>query len=120
MAPISCLKKLTKTNHRLEQVRAHPETGRPSLYLSPMQIAYVTGLPDEESAQLLKDLNALVLVPEYQCRFKWETNSLAMWDNRCVQHYGVSDYWPARRVVERVNVAGTAPIPHEPSAPARL
>ena len=96
------------------------ETGRPSLYLSPMQIAYVQGLADEASAQLLKELNALVLVPEYQCRFRWETHSLAMWDNRRVQHYGVSDYWPARRVVERVNVAGSAPIPYKPPSPSKL
>ena len=76
-----------------------------------MQIAYIEDLSDDESADLLAELNAMVRVPEYQCRFRWTAKSLAMWDNRCVQHYAISDCWLARRVVERVTVAGNAPIP---------
>ena len=47
--------------------------------------------------------------PEYQCRFKWEVGSVAFWDNRACQHYGSSDYWPQRRRMERVTVAGDRP-----------
>jgi taurine dioxygenase len=48
-------------------------------------------------------------VPEYQCRFHWEKNSVAFWDNRSVQHYAVSDYSPQARVMERVAIIGDRP-----------
>ena len=49
-------------------------------------------------------------IPEYQCRFKWEKNSIAFWDNRACQHYATGDYWPAVRRVERVTVIGDKPV----------
>ena len=49
-------------------------------------------------------------IPEYQCRFKWEENSIAFWDNRACQHYATGDYWPAVRRVERVTVIGNKPV----------
>ena len=48
--------------------------------------------------------------PEYQCRFRWEPNSVAFWDNRAVQHYACSDYWPQGRVMERVTIIGDRPV----------
>ena len=35
--------------------------------------------------------------PDFQCRFRWRPNSVAMWDNRCTQHHAIWDYWPATR-----------------------
>jgi taurine dioxygenase len=52
----------------------------------------------------------MVDLPEYPCRFRWEKNSVAFWDNRSVQHYASSDYWPAKRVVERVAIIGERPV----------
>ena len=49
-------------------------------------------------------------IPELQCRFKWEENSIAFWDNRACQHYAAADYWPATRRVERVTVIGDKPV----------
>ncbi|MEP2551173.1 MAG: TauD/TfdA family dioxygenase [Marinomonas sp.] len=46
---------------------------------------------------------------EVQCRFRWRKGSIAFWDNRVCQHLAVSDYFPARRVMERVTIAGDAP-----------
>ena len=46
---------------------------------------------------------------EYQCRFHWETDSVAFWDNRAVQHLALSDYWPQRRVMERASIIGEVP-----------
>jgi taurine dioxygenase len=48
--------------------------------------------------------------PEYKCRFNWEPGSIAFWDNRAVQHYAASDYYPHRRLLRRVTVSGDKPF----------
>jgi taurine dioxygenase len=50
------------------------------------------------------------MYPEFQCRWSWRAHDVAMWDNRAVQHYACSDYWPARRVMERVAIVGDRPV----------
>ena len=60
--------------------------------------------------ELLRLLCAQARIPEYQCRFRWEVNSIAFWDNRSSQHYAASDYWPAVRRMERVTVIGERPV----------
>jgi taurine dioxygenase len=47
--------------------------------------------------------------PEYQCRWKWQPGDVAFWDNRSTQHYAASDYFPQRRVMERITVIGDRP-----------
>jgi taurine dioxygenase len=47
--------------------------------------------------------------PLFQCRFRWQENSIAFWDNRCVQHRAMWDYWPHTRSGNRVTVAGDKP-----------
>lgn len=92
-------------------VREHPVTKRACLYISPQQIDYVAGLDETESSELLQQLNSLPSVPEFQCRFHWRgPGSVALYDNVRLQHYGVSDYWPATRIVERVTISGSVPI----------
>ena len=48
--------------------------------------------------------------PLFQCRFRWQANSIAFWDNRCVQHRAMWDYWPNRRYGNRVTVKGARPV----------
>jgi taurine dioxygenase len=48
-------------------------------------------------------------VPEYQVRFRFGRNSVAIWDNRCTQHYAVQDFWPAARHLERAGIVGDRP-----------
>lgn len=91
-------------------VRTHPETGRKTLFVNAAFTARIEGLPPEESEELLQYLFAQARIPEYQVRFKWEENSVAFWDNRATQHYAVSDYYPNRRVVERVSIVGDNPF----------
>ncbi len=91
-------------------VRTHPRTGRRCLYVNAIFTSHVEGLPADESRALLERLCREADVPEYQCRFRWQKNSIAFWDNRAVQHYAASDYDPQRRVMERVTIVGEEPV----------
>ena len=90
-------------------VRTHPETGREALDVNAAFTQSIVGLDKAASDALLKHLYAQAAIPEYQCRFRWEANSIAFWDNRASQHYAASDYWPAVRRMERVTVIGDRP-----------
>ena len=91
-------------------VRMHPETGAPTLFVNASFTKCIDGLSDAESSILLRDLLDQFKVPEYQLRFKWTNNAIAVWDNRATQHYPVADYWPSIRRMERVTIAGAAHI----------
>jgi taurine dioxygenase len=88
----------------------HPETGRRTIYVNEIFTSRILGLEPEESDTLLRLLCAQARVPEYQCRFRWEPDSVAFWDNRSTQHYAISDYWPQERVMERVTIVGDRPV----------
>ena len=90
-------------------VRTHPETGRKILYVNPIFVSHIEDIEPEESQRLLDVLCRQAAVPEYQCRFRWRNGSVAFWDNRATQHYAASDYWPQRRVMERVAIIGDRP-----------
>ena len=60
------------------------------------------------AAQLLQYLISQAFIPEYQVRFRWKPNSVAMWDNRSTQHYAVMDYAPCHRKMERAGIVGEA------------
>jgi taurine dioxygenase len=90
-------------------VRTHPETGLPCLYVNGAFTSHIKGLSPRESDDLLAHLYTQAADPEIQCRFRWQSGSIAFWDNRSSQHFAVSDYFPARRVMERVTVAGCRP-----------
>ncbi len=91
-------------------VRTHPETGQRGLYVNSGFVERIVGLSSKESADLLDHLYEQARIPEYQCRFKWEKNSIAFWDNRACQHYAASDYFPQRRAMERVTICGDRPF----------
>ena len=91
-------------------VRTHPETGEPILYVNTAFTSHIKGLSDNESAWLLQHLYAQARDPEIQCRFRWQAGSIAFWDNRACQHFAVSDYYPARRIMERATIKGDRPF----------
>ena len=90
-------------------IRTHPETGRRAIYVNVAFTQHIVGLDRDESDDLLKHLYAQAAIPEYQCRFRWQANSIAFWDNRAGQHYAASDYFPAVRKMERVTIIGDRP-----------
>jgi taurine dioxygenase len=91
-------------------VRTPPESGERALYVNTGFTSHIKGLSRKESDWLLEHLYAQARVPEYQCRFHWQPNSIAFWDNRASQHYAASDYFPALREMERVTIVGDRPF----------
>ena len=96
---------------RAEQpvVRTHPVTGKKALYVNRGFTKRLLGVPRDESAAILSYLYDHAENPLFQCRFRWQPNSVAFWDNRCVQHRAMWDYWPHTRSGFRVTVAGDKP-----------
>jgi taurine dioxygenase len=100
-------------------VRTHPETGEKVLYVCTFTTHFVNyhtpenvrfGLDKTPGAShLLNYLISQASIPEYQVRFRWKPNSVAIWDNRSTQHYAVMDYWPAPRKMERAAIIGDLP-----------
>ena len=101
-------------------VITHPETGQRVLFVNRQFTVRIDGLSELESRNVLEVLYDQAKVPEYQFRLAWEPGTLAIWDNRLCQHYAVNDYYPHRRHMERVAVAGDAVPSYDPDAkPAR-
>jgi len=90
-------------------VTRHPNTGRAALYVNSAFTVRINELSESESRAMLDFLFAHVQRPEFQCRFRWRTNSVAFWDNRAVQHYAVWDYYPEVRTGQRVTIRGGRP-----------
>jgi taurine dioxygenase len=91
-------------------VRTHPETGRKALYVNVAHTSGIVGMADAESAPILKFLFEHQVKPEFTCRFVWQKDAIAFWDNRCVQHNPVNDYHGFRRVMHRITLQGTRPV----------
>lgn len=90
-------------------IRTHPETGRKSIYVNSAFTLHIDDMNEKESSEILAFLYRQAAFPEHQCRFKWQKNSIAFWDNRSCQHYAASDYWPSVRKMERVTIIGDRP-----------
>jgi taurine dioxygenase len=91
-------------------VRTHPVTGKKALYVDRGFTRRILGVPRDESHGILNYLWTHMENPLFQCRFRWQPNSVAFWDNRCVQHRAMWDYWPHTRSGFRVTVAGDRPV----------
>ena len=90
-------------------IATHPSTGKKTIYVNSTFTVRINELSEAESDAVLAFLFAHVARPEFQCRFRWQRNSIAFWDNRAVQHYAVWDYYPAVRTGRRVTIRGDKP-----------
>jgi taurine dioxygenase len=101
-------------------VRIHPETGKKVLFVSGFATHFVNFHTPANvrfgqdfapgAANLLNYLIGQASIPEYQVRWRWRPNSVAVWDNRCTQHYAVMDYPPCVRQMERATIVGDRPV----------
>jgi taurine dioxygenase len=82
-------------------VRVHPVTGRPALYLCGSFMRGIAGMHPHESAALLGHLQSLLDDPNRQCRWRWRQHDVAIWDERCTNHRGLSDHYPRYRMIRR-------------------
>lgn len=86
-------------------VRTHPVTGKKAIFVNRNSTTRIVGLSESENDALLPLLMDHIRSPEFQCRFTWDTDSVAFWDNRTTQHFAVPDY-RTRRIMNRVTIAG--------------
>jgi taurine dioxygenase len=100
-------------------VREHPETGENVLFVNAFTTHFTNFHTPERvrfgqdcnpgAADLLRYLVSQAFIPEYQVRWRWKPNSMAIWDNRSTQHYAVMDYAPCHRKMERAGIVGDTP-----------
>ena len=90
-------------------VRTHPETGRKALYVSTEHTIRFKDMTPEESLPLIEFLQVHCTRPEFTARIRWEPDTIAIWDNRCCQHFAINDYHGQRRVMWRLPVGAELP-----------
>ena len=90
-------------------VCTHPETGRKMLFVNHSYTVGIDGMSEAESRGLLDFLLEQGHRPEFTCRFRWAPGSIAFWDNRCTKHLALNDTRGFRRLMRRVQIAGTRP-----------
>jgi taurine dioxygenase len=101
-------------------VRTHPETGEKILFVNAFTTHFTNYHTSEHvrfgqdfnpgASLLLNYLVSQAFIPEFQVRWRWKKNSMAMWDNRSTQHYAVMDYPPCHRKMERAGIVGDQPF----------
>lgn len=90
-------------------IRTHPDSGRRALFVNRLFTTHIVELGELESAAILDYLYKHLETPEYTCRWQWEPNAIAFWDNRATLHRPVNDYFPATRRMQRVTITGDRP-----------
>jgi taurine dioxygenase len=84
----------------------HPGSGRPLVYVNPIYTIRFEDRSREESAALLNRIYTHCTRPEFCCRHRWQSGTIALWDNRSTMHFAVNDYDGQRRLLYRTAIAG--------------
>ena len=90
-------------------IRTHPETGRKAIYVNRTFTREIEGINKTESDILLEFLWKHSEQPDFQVRYRWKRNDMVFWDNRCLMHHAIWDYWPNERKGRRVTIKGDLP-----------
>jgi taurine dioxygenase len=90
-------------------VISHPETNRAALYLNQVYTQRIAGWSNAESQGLLRHIYQHAVNENFTWRLRWATGTLAIWDNRCTQHFALNDYYGHRREMVRTSVKGSVP-----------
>lgn len=80
----------------------HPITDIPSIYVNQEHTKKFVGLTEDESTPLLQFLYQHITKDEFTTRVKWDKNTIAIWDNRGLQHHAVNDYFGEQRIMHRI------------------
>ncbi|MDB5781000.1 MAG: Taurine dioxygenase [Caballeronia mineralivorans] len=111
-------KKIPPVEHPV--VRTHPETGEKILFVNEAFTTHFAnfrqvndGVWNQDAPTQARDLFSYLLrqarTPEYQVRIQWAKDTVVFWDNRAVQHYAISDYYPSLRSMMRATIIGDRP-----------
>ncbi len=89
-------------------VRTHPESGREALFVNEHFTRRIVEMSYAESQMLLDHLRQWSSQARFTVRYRWTPGTIAMWDNRCTQHFVVNDF-DGERIIQRVTVLGDVP-----------
>ncbi|GAA4322082.1 TauD/TfdA family dioxygenase [Pigmentiphaga soli] len=78
-------------------VRVHPFTGRKCLYLSQGMSIEIEGWSREASQELIGELLAHMVKPEFVYRHRWCEGDLVIWDNCSSIHLAIADFGAGQR-----------------------
>ncbi|WP_416687250.1 TauD/TfdA family dioxygenase [Candidatus Pseudothioglobus sp. Uisw_041] len=98
----NALKNVGSAVHKV--IGTHPISGLKYLNINQSFTRNIVNESQGPSDHILQFLFQHISKPEFQVRFHWEDNSVAIWDNRITQHYAVFDYLPEFRHMQRVTV----------------
>ena len=95
-------------------VRTHPETRKKILFVNWTYTKNIVGMDKKESNEILNEIFKHQARLDFTCRFQWTENTVAIWDNRSVQHYAIADFFPGRglgyeRIMDRIAIKGDRP-----------
>ncbi len=93
-------------------VVAHPETGRPCLFLGRRRNACIVELPLDESEEILNMLWAHAGQETFATTHVWSEGDVLMWDNFATLHRRDAFDENSRRILHRTQIKGdTVPAP---------
>ena len=102
-------------------IRTHPVTGWKSLFVNRGFTRRIVGFTRRESDAVLNFLyDHIETGIDFQVRFKWTEDTVAIWDNRVTYHNPVYDYFGGKGLRHGYRVSPSAERPYfDPKSKSR-